>query len=444
MKKILVIGAGRSATTLIQYLLDQSEREDWQVTIADFQEALAVEKAGDHPRSRAIQFDVNDVEKRRREIEAADLVISLLPPHMHLIPGRDCLELNTHLVTASYVSDEMAAIDAEVKEKGLIFLNETGADPGIDHMSAVDMIERVKAKGGEIKAFRSYCGAIVAPESKNQWGYKFTWAPRNIILAGQGIARYIKHGLVKYLPYHHLFRRTETIHVPGHGSFESYANRNSLAYAPLYGLDDVDTLYRATLRHGGYCAMWQAFVEIGMTAAHYTMDFKDRISYRDYTFSFINQEPGLNDRESLAKFLKEPVDSPVVEKLVALDLLSTEKIYPKDGASPADILQHVLMEKWVFEEDDKDMVVMQHQLDYELEGEMIRMTASMVDIGRDHDHTAISRTVGLPLGMCVRRIMRGEVTRTGVLIPNFVEICRPVLEELEEYGIHFKEEEAAL
>jgi len=444
MKNILVIGAGRSATSLITYLLEHAETEDWQVTVADFQEALAVEKAGDHPRSRAIQFDVKNEAQCEAEIKAADLVVSLLPPHMHLIPARQCLAHATHLVTASYVSEEMEALDAEAKAAGLIFLNESGADPGIDHMSAVDMILRIKESGGHVTAFRSYCGAIVAPESLNLWGYKFTWAPRNIVLAGQGIARYLRGGLIKYLPYHHLFRRQEVIEVPGYGKFESYANRNSLKYIPLYDLEGAGTIYRATLRHSGYCSMWQAFVEIGLTADHYQMDATEGMSYRDYLFSFINRQPGMDDRQSLAHFLKEAPDSPVVEKLVALDLLSTEKTYAKAGASPADVLEQILLEKWVFEEDDKDMVVMQHKVDYERDGKNYRLTASMVDVGRDHDQTAIARTVGLPLGMCVRRILRGEVSRTGVLIPNFPDLCAPILKELEDYDIRFEESEEEL
>lgn len=444
MKKILVIGAGRSATTLIKYLLDNAESEDWQVTIGDYVEELAKEKAGDNPRSRAIQFDIHNEEKRDAEIEDADLVISLLPPHMHIIPARSCLRLKTHLVTASYVSDAMMELEEEIKDAGLLFLNEVGVDPGIDHMSAMEMIYRVRQRGGVVKAFRSYCGALVTPESANQWGYKFTWAPRNVILAGQGIARYLRDGIVKYLPYHHLFRRWDEIQVPGMGSFEAYANRDSLKYAPLYGLDQSETLYRATLRMPGYCKMWNALIEIGLTDPNYKMQGTEGMSFRDYLFSFINELPGKNDEESLAAFLNLSIDSPVVQKLIALGLLSQTETYPKADASPADFLQHILEAKWVFNDDDVDMVVMQHQLDFEVEGKMHRMVSSMVDRGRDHDHTAISRTVGLPAAMCAKHILRGEITETGVRIPNFPAIFIPVLKELEEYEIRFEEEETPL
>ena len=443
MKKVLVIGAGRSATTLIKYLLDHAEVEDWQVTVGDYQEELAVEKVGGHPRGRAIRFDVFDDENRKKEIGDADLVISLLPPHMHVIPAKDCIADKTHLVTASYVSEEMAELDEAAREADILILNEVGADPGIDHMSAMEMIHGVKAKGGKVGAFRSYCGALVTPESANLWGYKFTWAPRNIILAGQGIAKYLRQGIVKYLPYHHLFRRTDVITVPGLGDFGAYANRDSLKYAPLYDLDDAHTLYRATLRFPGFCAMWNAFVEIGMTDSKYVLPNSEGLSFRDFLFSYINVLPGKTDRESLAVFLKTTSDDPVVEKLVAVGMLS-EETYPKAGASPADILEYILLRKWVFEDDDVDMVVMQHQLEYELNGKKYLLKSSMVDKGRDHDHTAISRTVGLPAAMSARYILRGEVSERGVHIPNFKNIFAPVMRELEKYEISFVEEEEEL
>lgn len=443
MKRIFVIGAGRSTTDMIQYLLDHSEAEDWEVVVGDLHLESAEEKVAGHPRGKAILFDAFDEESRRKEIEAADLVVSLLPPTLHVVAARDCLELKTNLVTASYVSDEMREMDDDVKAAGLIFMNEVGADPGIDHMSAMDMITRVKARGGKINAFRSYCGAVVAPESTNLWGYKFTWAPRNIILAGKGIAQYRRAGKVKYLPYHHLFRRFDEISVPGLGSFEAYANRNSLVYAGLYGLETADTIYRATLRYPGFCDMWQAFVEIGLTDERVDLSNSKGITFREFLFSFINEIPGKSDLESLAIFLKREVDDPVVTKIEALGLLGDE-VFPHASSSAADVLEHILMGKWVFEEDDVDMLIMQHQLEFELDGERKVLIGSMVDKGRSHDHTAISRTVGLPTGMCVKLILNGQIQEKGVRIPNFPSAFEPVLKELEEYDIIFHEEERVL
>ncbi len=443
MKKIFVIGAGRSTTTMVQYLLDHSEMEDWVVTVGDLNLSAAEEKVNGHPRGRAILFDAFDRDHRRREIGEADLVISLLPPELHVIAAEDCLDLDTNLVTASYVSEDMKMMDEAVRAGGLIFLNEVGADPGIDHMSAMDMIDRVSGIGGKVISFRSYCGAVIAPESNNLWGYKFTWAPRNIILAGQGIAQYRQNGKIKYLPYHHLFRRYDEVDIPGYGKFEAYANRNSLNYIPLYGLESTQTMYRATLRYPGFCDMWHAFVEIGLTDNSMKLSNSRGITFRDFLFSFINEVPGKSDRESLALFLQRPEDDIVVQKIVALGLLGSE-IYPDANASAADILQYILSKRWAFKDDDTDMLVMQHKLEYELNGKVRQLTSSMVDKGRGRGHTAISRTVGLPVAMASRLILRGEIPETGVIIPNVKSVYTPLLKELEEYGIAFHEEEAVL
>lgn len=425
---------------MIQYLLDHAEAGGWEVLVGDMQEELAKAKVGDHPRGRAMRFDANDAAAMETQIAAADLVISLLPPSMHVLAARICLATKTHLVTASYVSDEMASLDAAAKAADLVFLNEIGVDPGIDHMSTMEMVERVRANGGRISSFRSYCGALVAPESVNTWGYKFTWAPRNVILAGQGVARYRRDGGIKYLPYQRLFGRIEEVEVPGTGRFEAYANRDSVKYLKLYEMEEVETLLRATLRYPGYCKMWDAFVQMGVTDGSYQLPDSEGMSYRDFLFSFIPQLAGRSDRESLAFFLDEYQDGEVLGKLVALGLLSDKRI-PLANASPADILEHILMAAWVFEDDDTDMVVMQHQLEYELGGLQRRLVASMVDKGRDQNHTAISRTVGLPAAIAAKHILAGNIRSRGVLIPTIKDIYAPILKELEDYGIRFTEQE---
>jgi saccharopine dehydrogenase-like NADP-dependent oxidoreductase len=439
MKKLLVIGAGRSATTMIHYLLDHAANEDWQVTVADFNAQLAQEKVGKHPRGRAIRFDIHDEAQRRTEIQNADLVISLLPAHMHMIPGRDCLEFGVHMVTASYVSAEMASIHEEAKAKKLVFLNEIGVDPGIDHMSTMEMLDRIHDQGGQLKSYKSYCGALIAPESNNMWGYKFTWAPKNVILAGQGTAKYRKGGRERFIPYHQLFRRIEEIEVPGHGNFEAYANRDSLKYAPVYGMDDVDTLFRATLRVPGYCQMWDAFVQMGITDDTYRIGSSEGMTLRDFVFSFINQQPGLSDVSSLAFFLDLPSDSLVIEKLVALGFLGDEQI-PLKNATPAEILEWVLMNKWVFKQDDTDMVVMQHQLEYEVAGVRHKLVSSMLDKGLNEYDTSIARTVGLPAAMAARLILKGRIETYGVILPISRDIFQPILLELKQYGIQFTEQ----
>lgn len=442
-KKILVIGAGRSASSLIDYVLNHSQQEDWQVKVGDYNEAIAKEKVGDHPRGTGIKFDVYNEEKRKALIGEADLVISMLPPPMHPIVARDCLDDKTHLVTASYVSNEMLALDAEAKAAGVLFLNEIGADPGIDHLSAMEMIDKVKSRGATIRAFRSYCGALVAPASNNIWGYKFTWAPRNIILAGQGTAKYLKDGNIQFLPYWRLFQRKDEVRIPGYGKFEAYANRNSLVYREAYGLNDTATIYRATLRYPGFLALWNAFIQLGLTDASYVIQDSESMSYRDFLFSFVQKQPGKSWEESLAAVLGVSPESELMDKLRALDLMSNTVPGLKD-ASPADFLQDILMKKWVFEDDDRDLVVMQHQLDYEENGEDYRLQSSMGIMGTDEVHTAISRTVGIPAAIAAKMILQGKISETGVRIPNFKSIYEPVLEELKSFGIDFVEEHITL
>lgn len=425
---------------MIQYLLDHAEAGGWEVVVGDMQESLAVEKVGGHPRGRGIFFDATDDVRRREAISEADLVISLLPPSMHVLAANDCLALRTHLVTASYVSNEMAALDAAAKAADLIFLNEVGVDPGIDHMSTMEMVERVRENGGKIISFRSYCGALVAPESVNEWGYKFTWAPRNVILAGQGVAQYRRNGRVRYLPYHRLFSTIEEIEVPRTGVFEAYANRDSVKYLKLYNLEEVDTLYRATLRYPGYCKMWDAFVQMGVTDGSYRISNSKGMTYRDFLFSYVPHYGALADRERLAFFLDEYQDGEVLRKLENLGFLSDQQI-PLENASPAEILEHILLSQWVFEDDDMDMVVMQHELEYELNGVYRRLVSSMVDKGRDHWHTAISRTVGLPAAIAAKHILAGNIRSRGVLIPTIRDIYEPILQELEDYDIRFTEQE---
>ena len=248
MKKVLVLGAGRSASTLIQYLMKEAEKENWQISVGDVDLELAAKKIGKNPRGKAIVFDVNNADLREKFVKESDLVISLLPVHLHSIVARDCVHFKTHMVTASYISTDMAALDAVAKKEGLVLLNELGVDPGIDHMSAMKKIDEIKNKGGKLLSFKSYCGALISPEFNNIWGYKFTWAPKNVILAGQGTAKYIKDGMVHFIPYNRLFLQTEKIDIPGFGKFEAYSNRDSLNYIEPYGLQEVPNLLRGTLR----------------------------------------------------------------------------------------------------------------------------------------------------------------------------------------------------
>ena len=328
MRNILIIGAGRSASSLIKYLLDKSEIENLHLTIGDLSLELAERKTNNHKNATAIALDIFDENQRKTEIQKADIVISMLPAHLHIEVAKDCVVYKKHMVTASYISDAMLELDAAAKENNLIFMNEIGLDPGIDHMSAMKVIDEIRDKGGKMILFESFCGGLVAPESDNNlWNYKFTWAPRNVVLAGQGgAAKFIQEGKYKYIPYNRLFRRTEFLEVEGYGRFEGYANRDSLKYRSVYGLDDVLTLYRGTIRKVGYSRAWNMFVQLGMTDDSYVIDDSETISYREFVNLFLPYHPTDSVEIKLRMQLGIEQDDVMWDKLVELDLFNKNKI----------------------------------------------------------------------------------------------------------------------
>lgn len=442
MKNILVLGAGRSASSLIKYLLESSADENWKITVTDVSEELARKKTGNHPRAAAIGFDANDKEQRIREIGNADIVISMLPPAMHLKIAKDCIILQKHMVTASYVSDEMKKLNSKAKKAGVVIMNEIGVDPGIDHMSAMRVIDEVKEAGGKMIQFESFTGGLVAPESDNNpWNYKFTWNPRNVVLAGQGTAvKFIQENQYKYIPYHKLFRRTEIIEIEEYGKFEGYANRDSLKYRELYGLEGIPTIYRGTLRRPGFSRAWDIFVQLGMTDDTYVMEGSENMTYRQYLNSFLAYHPTDSVEIKLMMYMHlDQDDTIIMDKLKWLGLFdNTKKIGLKD-ATPAQILQHILEQKWKLEEHDKDMIVMWHKFIYDLKGKKYDREASLIVIGDDQVYTSMAKTVGLPVGIATKLILNGTINIPGVHIPVKKEIYTPVLKELEKYGIVFKE-----
>jgi saccharopine dehydrogenase-like NADP-dependent oxidoreductase len=443
MRKILIIGAGRSASSLIQYLLSKSVSENLQLTIADLSLELAQKKAQNHPNATPIQLDIKNTEQRQTEIQKADIVISMLPAFMHIEIAKDCIALNKNLATASYISPEMQALDAQVKEKGLVFMNEIGLDPGIDHMSAMKVIDSIRSAGGKMILFESFCGGLVAPEyDNNLWNYKFTWAPRNVVLAGQGgVSKFIQEGKYKYIPYNKLFRRTEFMNVEGYGKFEGYANRDSLKYRSIYGLDDVLTLYRGTLRRVGFSKSWNMFVQLGMTDDSYIMENSETMSYRDFTNSFLAYHPTDSVELKLRHYLRIDQDDVMWDKLVELDLFNPNKIIGLKEATPAQILEKILTDKWTLQPEEKDMIVMYHKFGYELNGEKKQIDSTMVCIGEDQTYTAMAKTVGLPLAMAALQILNGNIKTPGVQLPINKEVYAPILKELEEYGVVFTEKE---
>lgn len=441
MKNILIIGAGKSSAVLIKYLLDKSDVENLRLTIGDLTTSNAKKLINKHPNARAIALDVFNKKQREIEIKKADLVISMLPARLHIEVAKDCITFKKHLVTASYISEEMKALDSQVKANGLIFMNEIGLDPGIDHMSAMQVIDRIKSNGGKMLLFESFCGGIVAPESDtNLWNYKFTWNPRNVVLAGQGgAAMFIQEGTYKYIPYHKLFRRTEFLKINGSGNFEAYANRDSLKYRSVYGLDDIPTMYRGTIRKVGFSRAWNIFVQLGMTDDSYSIQNSENMSYRDFVNLFLAYSPSDSVELKLRSYLKIDQDDLMWAKLVELDIFNAEKKIKLKNATPAQMLQKILEDAWTLDADDKDMIVMQHLFGYELDGVKKQIESSFVVTGENQTYTAMAKTVGLPVAIAALNILKGTIKTPGVQLPITKEVYEPILKELAKNDILFKE-----
>lgn len=442
MSKLLIIGAGRSSSSLIDYLLSNAKAHIWHITIADANKVAVESKISQYKDvAAAVEFDVNNAQLREELIKNSDFVVSMLPAFMHGDVARDCVRLGKHIATASYVSQDMKDLDAEAKQKNLILLNECGLDPGIDHASAMKVIHEIQDKGGKITSFKSFCGGLVAPESNdNPWGYKFSWNPRNVILAGQGTAQFIEEGKLKFIPYNRLYKHIETIEVEGYGKFDAYANRDSIGYKEPYGLNDAQTMLRGTLRFPGYCKAWNVFVKLGLTDDTYKIKNANRLTYTDLLSSFL-PKGNASVKEKLVAFMGTELDAEVMTKLEYLELFSNKAITLKEG-SPAELLQNLLEEKWLLKAGDKDMIVMQHQFEYELKGAKHKLNSSLVVIGDDEVHTAMAKTVGLPLAITIKNFLTGKFKLYGVQIPLVKEIYEPMLSELESLNIIFSEKEA--
>ncbi len=442
MKKVLVLGAGRSSVSLIEYLLQHAGSDGFKVVVADAQREQAHQKLGGHPDGEAVALDAAQAEERRTLIASAEVVVSLLPPALHVEVARDCLELGKHLITASYTSEAIRALDAEVRRRGLLFMNELGLDPGIDHMSAVERIRHIQHQGGQVKAFFSATGGLVAPESDdNPWHYKFSWNPRNVVLAGQGTAQYLEEGRLRLIPYHRLFEQHRTIRVPGMGEWEVYANRDSLQYRQAYGLQHAHTLFRGTIRHTGFCDGWNALVRLGLTDAQFVIPDGENLSYADLVEALLGTHRSAGTlQQQVARLLRIDPDGAVMRQLEWLGLFEHRPIGIRN-ASPALALEQLLLEKWTLRPDDRDMVIMQHRFEYTLRGKDRRLTSTLIAKGENATHTAMARLVGLPAAIFARRILNGQPTLTGVRIPTDPETYEPILAELAALGVRFVEEE---
>ncbi len=446
MRKILIIGSGKSTSYLLKYLLDKAITENLFITIGDINLDNTKNIIDNSKHAQAIILDVFEESSRKQAIQDADIVISMLPARFHIEIAKDCIFYNKHMVTASYVSPEMQNLHEEAKAKGLVLMNEIGVDPGIDHMSAMQVIDNIKSKGGKIVLFESFTGGLVAPESDNNlWNYKFTWNPRNVVIAGQGgTAKFLQEGTYKYIPYRRLFRRTEFLEIDGFGKFEAYANRDSLKYQNIYGLNSTKTLYRGTMRRVGFSRAWNIFVVLGMTNDSYTIDDSENMSYRDFTNTFLPYSPNDDVELKLRHTLKIDQDDNIWSKLEELDIFNPNKNVNLKKATPAQILQKILMDSWTLAENDKDMIVMYHKFGYELNGKYHQIDATMVTLGENQTYTAMAKTVGLPVAIATLAILNKKITIPGVQIPITKEVYQPILNELKSFGIIFNEREVPI
>lgn len=442
MKTILVLGAGRSSSALITYLLQQAAVHSWKILVGDVSEDAARQRIGGSTRGQALVFDIQQEQRSEAIIKSVDVVISLLPAHLHPLVAKHCLQNQKHLLTASYVSKQMQEFHAEAVNKNLVFVNECGLDPGIDHMSAMHVINKIKAQGGKLISFDSFTGGLISPETapENPWRYKFTWNPRNVVMAGQGTAKFLQEGQYKYIPYHQLFKRLTPVTVPGLGEFEGYPNRDSLKYLDTYGLQGIQSMLRGTLRNKGYCAAWDVLVQLGCCDDTFAMEGVERMTHRDFINAFLNYDSQLMVEEKLCLAFKIQPNGPEMQRLRWSGFFDRELIGLKEG-TPAQVLEHILNKKWKLKSEDKDQIVMWHRFVFMLHDQKKEIQASLVSTGDDATYTAMAKTVGLPLGIAAKLILQDKITSKGVVIPVIQEMYDPILKELGEMGIALEETE---
>lgn len=438
MQTILVAGAGKSSIYLIEYLLNNASRNKWKVIVADGSRDAIEDKVKNHPYSEIAVIDITDSTQREPLVEKADIVVSLMPPHLHIHLAKDCLKHKKNLITSSYISPEMKAMDADVKAAGLMFMCEMGLDPGIDHMTANQIIHSIERVASSITSFKSYCGGLIAPSSDNNpWHYKFSWNPKNIITAGADGAHYLQNGKEVTVPYEAMFDNCKKIKVDGLGSLAYYPNRDSLRYLDLYHVPEIKTFIRATLRYPVFCKGWQAIILLKLNDQKDSIDTTN-LSYADWVKQKTGYESG-----SLSNYIQnklgEEGDSKTMEMLAWLGIFDDIKIN-QGNISSADILLNLLLQKWEMAPEDKDMVVMQHEVEYLHRGDKIKMTSTMVIEGESRDHSAMAKTVGLPMAILAKMVLNKKIVPpTGVLIPSMPSVYRPVLTELKHHGIEFIE-----
>lgn len=438
MQTILVAGAGKSSIYLIEYLLNNAPRNKWKVIVADGSRDAIAEKVNNNPNAEIAVIDITNSKEREPLVKRADIVVSLMPPHLHIHLAKDCLIHKKNLITSSYISAEMKAMDEDVKKAGLMFMCEMGLDPGIDHMTANQIIHSIERVASSITSFKSYCGGLIAPESDNNpWHYKFSWNPKNIITAGADGAQFLQNGKEVTVPYEDIFDNCKKIKVDGLGSLAYYPNRDSLRYLDLYHIPEIKTFIRATLRYPAFCKGWHAIIVLGLNKQDDSFDTTS-LTYADW----VKQKTGFTNgtlQDHISGILKPEKDDKSIAMLEWLGIFE-DKVIGLGKISSADILLQLLLNKWEMAPTDKDMVVMQHEVEYIHKGNKIKMVSSMVIEGEGRDHSAMAKTVGLPMAILTKLVLTKRIIPPiGVLIPSMPSVYRPVLTELKHHGIEFLE-----
>lgn len=449
MKNVLILGAGKSAPYLIAFMLKEAEQYDWQVTVADMNLELAKKRVSGAKRGRAIAFDVNDSEQRSKEIAQADVVVNMLAPRFQYLVALACVRLGTHMISVSYENIQLKDLAAEAEKKGLLLLTEIGLDPGIDHMSAAELVQRIRAAGGVVKSFESYGGGLPAPDTlSNPMKYVISWNPRNVVMAGENGAQYMEKGKIKIIPWHNVFQSTWPMEVPGIGLMEAYPNRDSLGYRERYGFSKADTVIRGTLRYPGWSETWFHIQRLGLPNENLIIPDLKNMTYAQLTETFLPLESMSKTRldKRVARFLNINPTGTIMEKMHWLGLFSDEKINI-DVRTSAEVMTHLLSEKLALRDDAHDMVILMHRLRAEYPKENNRseeIVSTMIHYGEKAGFTSMAKSVGLPAALVARLLLLNKLSLSGCHIPTHPMIYKPLLKELAAEGFKFDEQVTAV
>lgn len=442
MKKILVLGAGQSSPFLIKYLIESAEKNSWYVTVADMNYELALSRLNGSQFGNAVEFDVNDEKLRNTLIKNADIVVNFLAPQFQYLIAIDCLQHEKSVITASYENPRVAELHKDAMRKGILILNEMGLDPGIDHMSAMRIINKIRERKGEIHSFISYGSGIPAPDvNPNPLNYCITWNPRNVVMAGEAGAQYMELSKIKLLPHYEVFQRTWTVDVDGVGTLEAYPNRDSLIYLDVFNLKKLHTMIRGTLRYPGWSETWNQIVRLGIPNETLKIPELSKRTYAEFTEMFLPLNAnGTKLSTRLANFLGISPTGKIMQNIKWLGLLD-DRVIGGNPKTPADVMIKLMSEKMMLPKGGRDMVVLVHEIEAEFPNEKKKekIISTLVNYGEPNGLTAISKTVGLPAGIAAKLILNGEIPLTGCHIPTHPMIYNKVLPELENFGIKFTE-----